>query len=73
MVNASLGSPLLRFGQINMMIMDELRAPCLDYKYDKMLEHIKKTSWDSDAAQGGINFNYFVVVSSQNSCDVYTN
>lgn len=53
MENNTLGSPLTRFGQVNLMIMNDLQSPCLDYKYDKMLEHMKKTSWDADAAQGG--------------------
>lgn len=53
MVNASLGSPLTRLGEANLLILNSLHAPCLDYKYDKMLEKVKKTSWDSDAAQGG--------------------
>lgn len=55
MTNSTIGSALDRFAKANQLVLDSQRSPCLDYKYDKMLEAIKDFSWKSDAAHGGTN------------------
>ena len=52
------GSPIERYAKVNSLILETYNQTCLDYKYKKMIDDMKKTSWEDDAAEGGILFGY---------------
>ena len=55
MTDEKLGSPLQRYAAVNSMILDSTKETCLDYKYDKFLQDMRSTNWNSSAAEGGIS------------------
>ncbi|XP_046667646.1 putative serine protease K12H4.7 [Homalodisca vitripennis] len=50
MTDHSLGNPVVRYAAVNSLMLDVYDEPCLDYKYDTMIEELRNTSWSS---QGG--------------------
>ena len=48
------GTPVERYAKVNSLILKTYNQTCLDYKYSKMIADMKKTSWEDDAAEGGI-------------------
>jgi len=52
MVNTTIGPPVNRLATVSNLLLEMENEKCLDYKYDKMLNEIKNTSWDSSAASG---------------------
>ena len=49
----TLGSPIKRYAYVNSLILKTYNQTCLDYKYSKMVDDMKKISWEDDAAEGG--------------------
>jgi len=58
MTDEKLGSPLQRYAAVNSMILDSTKETCLDYKYDKFLQDMRSTNWNSSAAEGGRQWTY---------------
>jgi pimeloyl-ACP methyl ester carboxylesterase len=58
MCNQALGPPVTRLAEVNRLILKQQEEPCLDYKYEKMVEEMKNTSWDSKVAQGQRQWTY---------------
>lgn len=59
MVNQTIGAQVDRLAAVNKLILDEANQTCLDYKYDKLVQSMQNTSWESETASGGtydINF-----------------
>lgn len=52
MTNTTIGAPVSRLAAVNSMLLKTEGEKCLDYKYDKMIESMKNTSWDSNVASG---------------------
>lgn len=53
MVNDTLGPQIDRLAAVNELLLNQSKEKCLDYKYDKMVQQMQNTSWDSDVAEGG--------------------
>ena len=53
MTNISLGQPLNRYAAVNDLTLNTYKQKCLDFKYSNMVEGLKKTDWNSSAAEGG--------------------
>lgn len=52
MVNQTIGPQIDRLAAVNKLLLDQGNQSCLDYKYDKMIESMQNTSWDSEQAEG---------------------
>lgn len=52
MTNESIGSAVDRLAAVNTLLLKTYQEPCLDYKYDKMIESIKNDSWEGPASNG---------------------
>ena len=44
---------VIRYGQVNSLLLDAYGEKCLGVSYADMIEDLKKTSWSSYAAEGG--------------------
>lgn len=53
MTNNEMGDPLTRYAALNMLILDTYSQKCLDISYNKSIEELKETSWNSSASVGG--------------------
>lgn len=53
MTDSSLGSYLERYAVVNSLVLDTSKEECLDYKYDKFINEMRLTDWNSSAAEGG--------------------
>jgi hypothetical protein len=53
MTNTSVGDPLSRYAAVNSLILQTYSQSCLDASYNKSIDALKQTSWDSSAAVGG--------------------
>ncbi|XP_037042971.1 putative serine protease K12H4.7 [Bradysia coprophila] len=53
MVNSTIGTPVDRLAEVNRLLLMESGYTCLEYKYDKMLDEMRNTSWEGDAAYLG--------------------
>lgn len=58
MNNDNVGSPLTRFASVNSLLLKTYSQKCTDFKYDSMITDMKKTDWNSSAAEGGKVNNY---------------
>ncbi|XP_070499827.1 putative serine protease F56F10.1 [Chironomus tepperi] len=58
MCNQTIGVPVTRLAEVNKMILLESKQKCFDYKYDKMIDQMKNTSWDSEVSEGGRQWTY---------------
>lgn len=58
MTDTSNGSPLERYAMVNTLIMKTYDEDCQDFKYDKMIDSMRETSWNSSAAEGGRQWTY---------------
>lgn len=54
MVNTTIGPPVTRLAEVNRVLLVQQKEKCLDYKYDNMIAEMKKTSWKSKVADGGM-------------------
>lgn len=52
MVNSTIGAQIDRLAAVNELLLDQSKEKCLDYKYDKMIQLMRNTSWHSDMANG---------------------
>lgn len=52
MVDQSIGPQVKRLAEVNKLLLKQGNQTCLDYKYDKMIEEMKNTSWESEVASG---------------------
>lgn len=53
MIDERLGDPLARYGYVIDTLLDTYSEKCTDFKYDSMINDLKKTDWNSSAAEGG--------------------
>lgn len=58
MCNQTIGPPVTRLAAVNSLLLKESKQKCLDYKYDKMVQEMKNTSWDSESANGMRQWTY---------------
>ncbi|KAL5004772.1 hypothetical protein ScPMuIL_018228 [Solemya velum] len=58
MSNESLGCEVHRYAAVNSLLLDTYSQKCLDYKYSSMINDLKKTDWNSTAAEGGRQWMY---------------
>jgi len=58
MTDSSLGSYLERYAVVNSLVLDTSKEECLDYKYDKFINEMRLTDWNSSAAEGGRQWTY---------------
>jgi hypothetical protein len=58
MCNQTVGPPVTRLAKVNAMLLEESGEKCLDYKYDKTIQDMKNTSWDSKVADGMRQWTY---------------
>lgn len=58
MCNQTIGAPVTRLAAVNSLLLKESDQKCMDYKYDKMVQQMKNTSWDSDVASGMRQWTY---------------
>lgn len=71
MTNESIGSSVDRYAAVNTLILKTYEEPCLDYKYDKMIEKMKNVSWDGPASSGKLLNkcqNYFTIFLHMSIC-----
>lgn len=57
-MTSPVGTPLQRYAQVNNLLLDAYSQTCQDFKYDKMIETLRGTSWSSGAAEGGRQWTY---------------
>lgn len=53
MTNTTIGPQIDRLAAVNELLLKESKEECLDYKYDRMIQEMQNTSWDSSVANGG--------------------
>lgn len=58
MVNTTIGAPVSRLAEVNKMMLNVANETCLDFKYDKMINEMKNTSWDAESSEGGRQWTY---------------
>lgn len=58
MMNQTFGAPVARLAEVNRILLVQQGEKCLDYKYDKMIEDMKNTSWTSKASDGMRQWTY---------------
>lgn len=52
MDNQTIGAQIDRLAAVNDLLLKDGNQTCLDYKYDKLCNEMKNTSWSSDMAKG---------------------
>lgn len=58
MVNQTIGPPVNRLAKVNELLLSAYDQKCLDYHYDKMVDMLRNTSWESEDAEGGRQWTY---------------
>lgn len=58
MVNSSIGTPVDRLAEVTKFLLVQSKQKCLDYKYDKMIDEMRNTSWGASVAEGGRQWTY---------------
>lgn len=58
MMNETIGPQVARLGAVNTLMLEQSKDKCLDYKYDKMIQEMRNTSWDSKVAEGMRQWTY---------------
>lgn len=58
MLNQQKGTPVHRLGLVNDMLLAASNQTCLDYTYNKMIQQLTNTSWESSMAEGGRQWTY---------------
>uniref|UniRef100_A0A0B7A1H0 Serine protease K12H4.7 n=1 Tax=Arion vulgaris TaxID=1028688 RepID=A0A0B7A1H0_9EUPU len=58
MTDTSLGDPVQRYAEINALLLKVYEQDCQDFKYDKMIDSMRETAWNSSAAEGGRQWTY---------------
>ncbi|KAF4532425.1 hypothetical protein B566_EDAN003878 [Ephemera danica] len=58
MDDTSLGSVVSRYAAVNSHMLDIYDEKCLDFKYEKMIQEYRNTSWDASTAEGGRQWLY---------------
>ncbi|KAH9489193.1 hypothetical protein Btru_044461 [Bulinus truncatus] len=58
MTDQSITDPVQRYAKVNNILLDVYKQPCQDYKYDKMIDSLRETSWTSSASEGGRQWTY---------------
>jgi len=58
MTNQKLGPPIDRLAAVNNLILNAYDQKCVDYKYGKMIDENRNTSWTSEVAEGGRQWTY---------------
>lgn len=58
MIDQNKGTPVDRLAEVNRLILNAYDEKCLDYKYDKMIEKLRETSWKSEVAEGARQWMY---------------
>ena len=53
-MNSTTDSPLDRYAEVNDLMLQTYQRKCTEFKYDKMIKGLRETSWDSEAAEGGM-------------------
>ncbi|XP_055688188.1 putative serine protease F56F10.1 [Lutzomyia longipalpis] len=53
MNNQTQGPALYRLALLNKIILDDEGSPCLDFKYEKMINDLRETSWDAGEVKNG--------------------
>lgn len=53
MTDFTRGSPIQRYADVNTLLLKTYSQSCLDFKYTKMVDDMKKTNWNSSAGEGG--------------------
>lgn len=56
------GPPYSRLAALNKIIMDDDGTPCMDYKYDKMINDLRQTSWEAEEVQNGSTYKPYLIV-----------
>jgi hypothetical protein len=54
MTDASIANAVDRYAAVNKVILTTYQQECLDFKYDKMIDTLKQTDWNSSASEGGM-------------------
>lgn len=58
MVNTTIGTQVNRLAEVNTVLLNQSKEKCLDYKYDKMVNDMRNTSWSSQVAEGMRQWTY---------------
>ena len=58
MNNENLGEPLLRYAQVNSLILSTYKQKCLDSSYDNFINELSATNWNESAAVGCRQWTY---------------
>lgn len=58
MIYQHYGDPLKRYSTVNSLIMQTYEQNCLDISYNKFINDLKNTSWNSSASVGGRQWTY---------------
>lgn len=53
LVDDKMGTPVARLAKMSNLILDANKEKCFDYKYSKMINELRNTSWDDAVAEGG--------------------
>jgi hypothetical protein len=53
MTSTEIGDPLSRYASLNSLILETYGQKCLDASYQKSIDVLKQTSWNSSASVGG--------------------
>ena len=51
-------SPIEKLAKVNQFLLEAYDQKCLDYSYEKMIQEMSETSWDSAAGVGGRQWIY---------------
>ena len=51
-------SPIEKLAKVNQFLLEAYDQKCLDYSYEKMIQEMAETSWDSAAGVGGRQWIY---------------
>ena len=54
MTDFTRGSAIERYAYVNSWLLKTYSQSCLDFKYDKMIDDMTKTDWNSSAGEGGM-------------------
>lgn len=53
MTDESRGDEILRYADVNTLILDTFGEQCLNLRYPKLIAQLNQTSWESESADGG--------------------
>lgn len=53
MTDESRGDEILRYADVNTLILDTFGEQCLNQRYPKLIAQLNQTSWESESADGG--------------------